>query len=470
MSKANTIKHLLFLLLSISLVRVGAQNALHFDGIDDKVDCGNSSAANITGTAITLEAWIYAESWQANIWEGNIINKEQNGPNNGYMLRVGEGGKINFNLGGGSSWNEHNTPNPVLTLNTWYHLAATYDGSYMRLYLDGQIIDSMARNISIASTNTNLTIGSHNSYNRYFDGKIEEVRIWEVARTAQEIRQNMNGSLCGDEAGLRAYYKFDQGVAGGNNTSVLTLTDELGTSNGTLLNFTLSGTSSNWVSGRNLAPPFQRYSFTESICNGSTYLFAGQQLSVAGTYYDTVAVAQSCDSLIELNLLIDSLKAGIFLDSATNTFWSTDTGKIYFWVDCQNNYTPLPGPGPGQINQSFSPLVSGSYAVVVSSSSGCVDTSACMSITLIGLDEMRKRLRPEVFPNPFQDRLRLTLTSFGNVDRIEIYDMAGHMIRNIPRPNGPYVEWSTKEWAPALYRVDVVTRNQERIPLKVIKY
>jgi hypothetical protein len=455
--------------LTFSCGMLQAQNALHFDGVDDKVDCGNTTAVDLTGTSITLEAWIRAESWATNIWEGNIINKEQNGPSNGYMLRVGEGGKINFNLGDGSFWNEQNTPTTVLNLNTWYHLAATYDGTYMRLYIDGQVTDSIPKSISFTSTNTNLTIGSHNSYNRYFHGKIEEVRIWDVARTRQEIQQSMNSSLCGDENGLRAYYKFDQGSAGGGNSGLTTLTDELGNSNGTLQNFSLSGNTSNWIGGRTFNAPFQRVSLNEKICNGAVFTFAGQQLSTAGTYYDTIAVSSGCDSLIELNLSVDVLNAGITADTVNHIYWSTDTGRTYLWVDCNANYAPLPGPGPGQINQSFTPLVSGNYAVVVSSGAGCSDTSACESITIIGLEELRRRLELEAFPNPFTDRLEIRLGAFGTLDRIEVYDANGRMIYTENELNQTSLELNTANWAPALYRVDFITEKEERIPLKVVK-
>ena len=50
-------------------------NSLHFDGTNDYVDCGNGASVQLTGMALTLEAWVYPTSFKTNIWEGNIINK-----------------------------------------------------------------------------------------------------------------------------------------------------------------------------------------------------------------------------------------------------------------------------------------------------------------------------------------------------------------------------------------------------------
>ena len=68
-------------ILWISLILpfgLSAQNALNFDGANDNVNCGTKSAFNIGGDSITIEAWIYANSWKTNIFDGTIVNKENN--------------------------------------------------------------------------------------------------------------------------------------------------------------------------------------------------------------------------------------------------------------------------------------------------------------------------------------------------------------------------------------------------------
>jgi hypothetical protein len=232
---------------------VVAQNALSFDGIDDKVDLGNPAALQITGSNITIEAWIYPTSWRTNVFEGGIVVKEMNTSNNGYMFRAGNNGRLNFAFsGGGLPWKELTTGANTLSLNTWQHVAATYNGSKVRLYVDGVRVDSANYTGTIGNASNNCVIGGWYSTGRNFPGKIDEVRIWNVTRSGSEIANGMNGEFCAAPTGLVAYYKFNQGAAGGNNAGLTTLTDNAGNNNGTLQNFALTGTTSNWTSGAHL--------------------------------------------------------------------------------------------------------------------------------------------------------------------------------------------------------------------------
>src|SRR6056300_1594874 len=120
----------LFMLVSVD---VSGQNALLFDGSNDQINCGTDSALAMDGGEITVEAWINASSWRTQVYEGNIICKEENTSNLGYMLRAGDGGRLNFTIGNGS-WYELITSSSVMKTNQWYHVAGTYDGKVIRLY------------------------------------------------------------------------------------------------------------------------------------------------------------------------------------------------------------------------------------------------------------------------------------------------------------------------------------------------
>ncbi|MCB0769953.1 MAG: hypothetical protein KDC00_06060, partial [Flavobacteriales bacterium] len=75
------------------------QNALHFDGTNDRVECGTDASISITGSAITVEAWIYPTAFRTSTFQGSIVNKE--GPNLGYALRCGGSGQLSFAVGNG---------------------------------------------------------------------------------------------------------------------------------------------------------------------------------------------------------------------------------------------------------------------------------------------------------------------------------------------------------------------------------
>ena len=306
-----------FALISSQLL---GQNGLNFDGTDDRVSCGNDTSLQITGKLLTIEAWIYPTSFKTDPWDCNVVCKEdQTKTNNGYMLRVGGTGQLNFAMGNGTStWAERNSPNNVLVLNKWQHIAGTYDGKRMRLYVDGNAIDSM--DIATSITNTaltiNLTIGDHTgTYQRRFQGIIDEVRIWKACRTTAELRAYMNDEFCSYQKGLRAYYKFNHGKASGSNSSVTSLTDYSGfKNNGTLQNFALSGSSSNWVTGKSMKRASTLSTLTITACDRYTSASGKFKWATSGTYYDTIQTSMSCDSVLKYVLTIkkkttSSLKA-----------------------------------------------------------------------------------------------------------------------------------------------------------------
>jgi len=88
----------------------------------------------------------------------------------------------------------------------WHHLATTFDGTNYRLYLDGEEINNsiLYQGKTPLSTEKVDMIGDH-----LFVGKIDEVRVWNVVRTGEQIKTNMDKSLTGNESGLVAYYPMD---------------------------------------------------------------------------------------------------------------------------------------------------------------------------------------------------------------------------------------------------------------------
>ncbi len=94
----------------------------------------------------------------------------------------------------------------------WYHLAGTYDGSAMKVFVNGVQIAEEKFAGRMATDESDLVIGkgdSQWSMGEFFDGMIDEVRLWNVARSSQEIQSAMNGTLTGQEPGLVAYWNFE---------------------------------------------------------------------------------------------------------------------------------------------------------------------------------------------------------------------------------------------------------------------
>jgi hypothetical protein len=137
----------------------------------------------------------------------------------------------------GLSFDGVETSNGILAAGNWYHIAAVNDNGSRHLYLNGveQSLNGGAQ--TVLSNSDPLRIGVDYS-SRYFHGAIDEVRIWNVVRTEQEIRENMHKTLDNTGSGLAAYWQFNDG-----NGS--TLGNSCGSHSGTLTNIDLNSV---WVS------------------------------------------------------------------------------------------------------------------------------------------------------------------------------------------------------------------------------
>ena len=222
-----------------------AQNGLHFDGTNDHIQ---TNYGGVTGTGNrTIEAWI-----KPNYVATQIVVTDY-----GSLSPLGQrftlnliGGKLRCEIGG-----QGMTGTTDLTDGQWHHVAVTYDNNAtqkFKLYVDGSLesafnLTSVTMN---TNSNTNFRIGRRVDNANYFTGAIDEVRFWNVARSAQEISGNMNAEFCSTDSNLVAYYKLNEGVAGGNNNGVNSTYDASGNGNdGNLNGFALSGSTSNWIAG-----------------------------------------------------------------------------------------------------------------------------------------------------------------------------------------------------------------------------
>ena len=167
-------------------VRGRLGQALNFDGTDDYIDIPNSSVLKPT-SFITITAWIQVTSAIGAF--DRILDIEPDG-SNGYTFFVGaDGHSIGARIAGTLS-NDYG----VLSNNVWAHVAVVYDGSNMIFYVNGANVGSYPRTGSISYTGaTTLYIGRKRAASsNYFDGSIDDVRIYNRALSAAEITQLYN--------------------------------------------------------------------------------------------------------------------------------------------------------------------------------------------------------------------------------------------------------------------------------------
>jgi len=200
-------------------------SALKFDGTDDYVDCGNDESLNITD-AVTVEAWIRYSSSFSGV-RGDVVSKHDYGYK-GYGFAKGNDDRIHWWPADGSSWNEL-ISTITISPDTWYHIACTNDANYRKIYINGIERNSGVGVAAIASSSLSLMIGENAEGESYFDGLIDEVRIYNRALTEKEIQEHYReskyylaskfgpGTDCDTDPGscmdygLVGYWSFDEG-------------------------------------------------------------------------------------------------------------------------------------------------------------------------------------------------------------------------------------------------------------------
>ena len=162
--------------------------ALSFDGVGDYVDMGNSPSVNISGTAITVHAWVKGTS------PGNYkyIVSKTNATNVGYALYTGSMGTLRFYVGiGGGLMITPDVPSPWDDI--WHHVVGVYDGGSLRLYIDGVERASVAATGNIADSSArSLNIGRFSEGGNLLKGAIDDVQIYNRALSPTEIQQLYN--------------------------------------------------------------------------------------------------------------------------------------------------------------------------------------------------------------------------------------------------------------------------------------
>ncbi|MEQ8625571.1 MAG: T9SS type A sorting domain-containing protein [Vicingaceae bacterium] len=141
----------------------------------------------------------------------------------------------------------------------------------------------------------------------------------------------------------------------------------------------------------------------------------------SGTYNDTIVNSNGCDSIITINLTIDSITNGV--TQIGNNLIANQNNARYQWLDCNNNFARL----PNDTNQSFSSFYSGSYAVEIRNS--CIDTSNCINLTIVGINEQSQEKKFSLSPNPTSGRILLSGES--TLKNIQIYSLSGLKIKTI---------------------------------------
>jgi len=183
---------------------------LSLDGDADYAFANDSPSQQLTNS-VTIAGWIKVNS------NGTTSSIARKGATQtpAYSLNKGSSDRFTFWVALGS-WVNSGYSSTVATIGEWYHVAGVYDGSEIKIYVNGDLEASNSYSGAIPTTTDNFYIGvDASTWVEYFNGSVEELSVWSKALTEAQIQTVMNDSLSAayyqtSDSGLVAYWKFNE--------------------------------------------------------------------------------------------------------------------------------------------------------------------------------------------------------------------------------------------------------------------
>lgn len=182
-----------------------------------------------------------------------------------------------------------------------------------------------------------------------------------------------------------------------------------------------------------------------TACDTYTWLVNGTTYSASGVYEESFINSVGCDSILTLNLTIDTVDTSVSVSSNILTANATDV--FYQWLDCANNY-----PIEGETNQTFEAIQNGEYAVIINDEI-CTDTSMCYSITGVRVGELDNLNEVQVFPNPTSG---VVYVLGKEIQSVTILDIDGKIIQKKQGDENP-VKLNLGYLSNGVYLIKVIT-------------
>ena len=216
---------LTFITTLITTPSFAVNRVLSLDGDGDYVEVKDSASLNAINSQVTMEACIkataFTSTWMPLIYKGDKLTP--NFSNRSYTLWLNSSGFIELTSApslGGQIYLD--SPSGLIALNRWYHIAGVIDAKSgkMKIFINGTEVASQYFGKDIHLSALPLWIGwTHEVGAGAFAGQIDEVRIWNIARTPEAIRRTMFTTLSGKEPGLVGYWNYDDSTANDSSSN-----------------------------------------------------------------------------------------------------------------------------------------------------------------------------------------------------------------------------------------------------------
>jgi len=233
-----------------------------------------------------------------------------------------------------------------------------------------------------------------------------------------------------------------------NNTATFTLPNIIGCDSIVTLDLTINNSTS--------------FTDVQTACNfytwidGNTYTFSNNAATI------TLTNAAGCDSMITLDLTIDSVSRTMITVNQ-NTITASSVNGTYQWLDCTNNNAPI----TNETSSSFTATASGSYAVEISEN-GCVDTSSCVDVTVVGLNDLSVNDLFTLYPNPTHELFTIQFDAIQTAVEVTVSNVTGQLIHQQEFHNQSILELAIQQPA-GIYFVTVQTPEESQTVRLVIQ-
>ncbi len=222
---------------------------------------------------------------------------------------------------------------------------------------------------------------------------------------------NTSATVCAGET-----YLFDGQTLSASGTYTADLASATGCDSTVVLHLTV-------------LPP-NSFTFNRSICDGDSILFQGLLVSDAGTYTVVHSDINGCDSTLTLILAVNVVNTTVTLQGGTLT--ASATNAQFQWFNCTTNQ-----PIPGATGSSFTPTVTGQYAVHITDANGCSGRSDCQLVQVVAVVEPLSQADWRLQPNPASQLASIILNEATEGElQVEVYDSAGRLLRQLNVASG----------------------------------
>ncbi len=204
--------------------------------------------------------------------------------------------------------------------------------------------------------------------------------------------------------------------------------NQIWTSTGTYQDVIPNATGCDSIISVNLTINSSASSKTITVCDSYISPSGNYTWASTGIYHDTIPNSKGCDSIMTINLTIINIDSSVTQNG--NILTATTVGANYQWLDCDNGFAPI----TNEINQIFASSSNGNYAVAITSN-GCTDTSTCYTITGTGINQLViKNEELKIYPNPNDGKFQITDYKF-QIEEVRVYNLLGEEVKSLAISN-----------------------------------